>query len=59
MDVLDIGRGRPLVLLHGWSCTRSFWRLQIEALSRRFRLLVPDLPDHGRSPANPETLSIA
>ncbi len=59
MDVLDIGRGRPLVLLHGWSCTRSFWRPQIEALSRRFRLLVPDLPGHGRSPANPETLSIA
>ena len=58
MDVLDIGRGRPLVLLHGWSCTRSFWRPQIEALARTFRLVAPDLPGHGRSPANPVTLSI-
>lgn len=59
MDVLDIGRGRPLVLLHGWSCTRNFWRPQIEALNKEFRLIVPDLPGHGRSKANPETLSIA
>lgn len=59
MDVLDIGRGRPLVLLHGWSCTRNFWRPQIEALSKTFRLVVPDLPGHGRSPADPATLSIA
>ena len=59
MDVLDIGRGRPLVLLHGWSCTRNFWRPQIEALPRTFRLIVPDLPGHGRSKANPEALSIA
>lgn len=59
MDVLDIGRGRPLVLLHGWSCTRNFWRPQVEALPKAFRLIVPDLPGHGRSKTSPETLSIA
>jgi pimeloyl-ACP methyl ester carboxylesterase len=38
-----------LVLIHGWACDVSFWRLQIPELSRGFRVLAIDLPGHGRS----------
>jgi len=51
MHVRDIGQGPPLVFLHGWSCHGGFYAPQIEALSSRFRLLLPDLPGHGDSPA--------
>lgn len=38
-----------VVLIHGWACDASFWRLQMRELSRRFRVLAVDLPGHGRS----------
>jgi pimeloyl-ACP methyl ester carboxylesterase len=38
-----------LVLVHGWSCDSSFWRLQRPALDKRFRVLAIDLPGHGKS----------
>jgi pimeloyl-ACP methyl ester carboxylesterase len=44
------GRGRTaVVLVHGWSCNSSFWRLQRPALEKQFRVLAIDLPGHGRS----------
>ncbi|WP_428247171.1 alpha/beta fold hydrolase [Ferrovibrio sp.] len=51
MHVRDIGSGPPLVFLHGWSCHGGFFAPQVEALQGRFRLLLPDLPGHGQSPA--------
>jgi pimeloyl-[acyl-carrier protein] methyl ester esterase len=57
MHVRDIGSGPPLVFLHGWSCHGGFFTPQVEALQDRFRLLLPDLPGHGQSPA-PDDLSI-
>lgn len=43
------GAGRPLLLVHGWSMSRCFWRRQIESLSDRFMVVAPDLRAHGDS----------
>jgi pimeloyl-ACP methyl ester carboxylesterase len=44
------GTGMPaLVLVHGWSCDRSYWKDQVEPLSRRFRVVTVDLAGHGES----------
>jgi pimeloyl-ACP methyl ester carboxylesterase len=37
-----------LVLVHGWTCDMSFWSEQLP-LAARHRLLLVDLPGHGRS----------
>ena len=48
----DTGSGGiPVLLVHGWSCDGSFWSRQTEALSKRHRVIVMDLPGHGRSSA--------
>jgi pimeloyl-ACP methyl ester carboxylesterase len=49
------GRGaRTLVLVHGWTCDRTFWQGQTATLARQYRVLAVDLPGHGRSAAAPD-----
>jgi pimeloyl-ACP methyl ester carboxylesterase len=48
------GHGPPLVLVHGLGGTIENWRALAPALAARHRVLVPDLPGHGRSAALPE-----
>jgi pimeloyl-ACP methyl ester carboxylesterase len=45
------GEGEPLVLLHGFTGTGRDWGLvfNMEALSRTYRLITPDMRGHGRS----------
>jgi pimeloyl-ACP methyl ester carboxylesterase len=44
------GDGSPaLVLVHGWSCDRSYWRAQVGPLGRRHRVVTIDLAGHGES----------
>jgi pimeloyl-ACP methyl ester carboxylesterase len=44
------GRGsRTLVFVHGWACHLGFWREQVPALADKARLILIDLPGHGRS----------
>lgn len=38
-----------IVLSHGWACSIEYWRPQIEALSREFRVVAYDQRGHGRS----------
>lgn len=45
----DQGTGPAIVLLHGWCMSSVVWRLQLESLSDRFRVIAPDLAGHGRS----------
>ncbi len=40
---------RTLVLIHGWTCDGGFWSANLPALSQHNRVLVVDLPGHGRS----------
>lgn len=49
------GDGPPLMLVHGLGGTIENWRGLAPALARRHRVLVPDLPGHGRSDPLPET----
>ena len=50
---LDVGRGRPIVLLHGWSSSMNWFREQVPALSDRFRILALDFRGHGDSDKTP------
>jgi pimeloyl-ACP methyl ester carboxylesterase len=57
----SIGVGRTaVVFVHGWACDLSVWARQIEPLAGRARLLVLDLPGHGRSgkPNVPYTMDL-
>jgi sigma-B regulation protein RsbQ len=38
-----------IVLVHGWACDRTVWRLQIPKLAKDVRCLAVDLPGHGQS----------
>jgi pimeloyl-ACP methyl ester carboxylesterase len=43
------GSGPPLILTHGYSSTSAMWQGQIEALSKRHRLILWDMRGHGQS----------
>jgi len=45
------GRGRDLVLLHGWGFHSGAWDGVAGELASRYRLHRIDLPGHGRSQA--------
>jgi pimeloyl-ACP methyl ester carboxylesterase len=47
------GQGPPLLLVHGLGGAASNWTELAPLLVERHRLLVPDLPGHGRSTALP------
>ena len=49
IDLETRGRGRPLLLIHGTGGSRLHWEPVIELLERHRRLVLPDLPGHGRS----------
>lgn len=49
LDYDDLGAGTPLVLLHSGGHDRRDFDAVRGALARDFRLIVPDLPGHGRS----------
>jgi pimeloyl-ACP methyl ester carboxylesterase len=47
---VTVGNGNhAIVFVHGWSCNLGFWREQIAALADQARLILIDLPGHGRS----------
>jgi cis-3-alkyl-4-acyloxetan-2-one decarboxylase len=52
------GYGPPLVLVHGLGGTIENWRALAPPLATRHRVLVPDLPGHGRSSLLPEARSL-
>lgn len=45
----ELGRGRPLVLLHGWAMSAAVYHEVGALLADEYRLLIPDLPGHGSS----------
>ena len=46
---VELGEGRPLVLLHGLGDSHRTWRTVAPKLARSRRVLMPDLPGHGLS----------
>ncbi|MFD9282621.1 alpha/beta fold hydrolase [Streptomyces mirabilis] len=47
------GDGEPLVLLHGLADNRTSFLRSAAALTRRYRIILPDLPGHGANAADP------
>ncbi len=45
----DEGKGRPVVLLHGYLLTGEAWRPLTDILSETFRVIAVDIPGHGGS----------
>lgn len=44
-----VGAGEPLLMVHGWSGTASYFEPLLERLSADYRLIIPELRGHGRS----------
>ena len=43
------GKGKPVVLIHGFGEYSTVWHNQVEYLKEKFFLIVPDLPGSGQS----------
>ena len=48
------GKGKRVMLLHGFAEDGSIWENQIAFLKNHFRLLIPDIPGSGRSELIPD-----
>lgn len=48
------GEGPPLLILHGLYGSGSNWARHAGRLAERYRVLLPDLRNHGRSPHHPD-----
>lgn len=44
-----IGKGDPLVLLHGYQTDSRLWQSAVPFLKDHFKLILPDFPGHGAS----------
>jgi len=51
VHVESVGRGRPLVMLHGWGMHSGLWSPLLPRVIERYRLHLVDLPGHGYSDA--------
>ena len=43
------GKGKPVILLHGFGENGNIWDAQVEALKENNLLIIPDLPGSGNS----------
>ena len=59
IDYAVSGRGRPVILSHGYGATRRMWDGQHAALGDRYRLITWDMRGHGQteSPDDPAQYS--
>jgi haloacetate dehalogenase len=49
LHVRRAGKGRPLLLLHGYPQTHAMWHRVAPALAETHEVIVPDLPGYGAS----------
>jgi pimeloyl-ACP methyl ester carboxylesterase len=45
---------KTVVFVHGWSCDRSYWDLQVPYFAENYTVVAVDLPGHGESSYNRE-----
>jgi pimeloyl-ACP methyl ester carboxylesterase len=48
------GEGKPVLLIHGFGELENVWKNQLDALSGKYRIIVPDLPGSGESDLIPD-----
>jgi pimeloyl-ACP methyl ester carboxylesterase len=48
------GKGRTVMLIHGFGETGAIWKNLVEHLESKFRLIIPDLPGSGASELIPD-----
>ncbi|WP_158643535.1 alpha/beta fold hydrolase [Ketobacter alkanivorans] len=59
MNVIRVGRGKPVLLLHGFGSRGAHWLHNVLPYSRQFEFFLPDLRGFGRSHhANLEGLDV-
>jgi pimeloyl-ACP methyl ester carboxylesterase len=51
-NYLEGGRGVPVVMLHGFGADADHWVRMARSLSKRFRVVAPDLPGFGGTSAS-------
>ncbi len=44
-----VGKGKPIIFVHGWSMNSCVWKYQMDELSKDFQVIAVDLRGHGRS----------
>lgn len=49
LNYVDLGQGPAVLLGHSYLWSAAMWQPQIEALSRHYRVIAPDLWGHGTS----------
>lgn len=49
LHVRTIGRGKPVVLVHGFASNSAHWLPNVLPLAHRYRFILPDLRGFGRS----------
>jgi pimeloyl-ACP methyl ester carboxylesterase len=49
----EVGMGRNVMFLHGWTCDSHDWSWQLPLFERKYRVVTPDLRGHGRSEVMP------
>ncbi|MEY5020955.1 MAG: Pimeloyl-[acyl-carrier protein] methyl ester esterase, partial [Pseudomonadota bacterium] len=49
MHIKKIGRGKDLVLIHGWGMHSGIWKPIIEKFSNQYTLHLVDIPGMGKS----------
>jgi pimeloyl-ACP methyl ester carboxylesterase len=43
------GKGKPLFMLPGWTCTTKFWQKNVAELSKTCKVILMDMRGHGES----------
>lgn len=46
----EIGKGEPVVLIHGFMENGEMWNSMAKKLSQEYRVIIPDLYGHGKTP---------
>ena len=59
MHVVTHGEGKPLLLVHGLGSSGHAWEPVLAPLAETRRVIVPDLPGHGSTPAEADSGTFA
>ncbi|WP_043931916.1 alpha/beta fold hydrolase [Bacillus sp. EB01] len=58
ISYFDNGKGKPIVLLHGFAGSKLYWEKVIPELAAGYRVIAPDFHGHGDSTMGLEKFSI-